>query len=580
MTRPRKTWLAFAVALAVLGGAMAWVSRAALRLEGQRRQEQRLAAREELVRLALWRMDAALTAVVGQENTHPYDHYQPLVTVTGHAARSPSGYVVPPGAGDSVSVRRPSPLLLAGSPLAKLYFKIDDAGEVTSPQVPPEADALARRYVSEPALSVSAGRLEALRAALKPKELLAALPSAPANVPGGDLLAVANLGIPAEQRAARIDEFSARSQFHQATNTLVVGNRAAGGLRSGEPRSVWMGELLLLARRVSVGGRTHVVGCWLDWDRTRRWLLDGVRDLLPSAALEPLPPGGSAEGSRRLAALPVRLVPGPVATPGEAAVSPMVVSLAAAWGGLIVAAAGVAVLLAGALALSERRGAFVSAVTHELRTPLTTLRMYTEMLADGAVADGDKARQYLQTVHAETNRLCRLVENVLTWSQLEGRRRPVHRERVALGELLGRIVPRLEERARQGGMELVVEAPSDGTAVVTDPAALEQILFNLVDNACKYASGAGDKRVHVECRREGGSVALRVRDHGPGLAGDEARGVFRPFFRARRDSAGSAGGVGLGLAIGRRLARSLGGELAVDAGAGEGASFTLTLPQE
>ncbi len=580
MTRPRKTWLAFALALAVLGGAMAWVSRAALRLEGQRRQEQRLAAREELVRLALWRMDAALTAVVGQENTHPYDHYQPLVTVSGHVTQSPSGPVVLPGAGGFLSVRRPSPLLLAGSPLAKLYFKIDDAGEVTSPQVPSEEEALARRYVSEPALSVSARRLEALRAALKPEELVAALPSAPADVPGGDLLAVANLAIPADQRAARMDEFSARSQFHQATNTMVIGNRPVGGLRSGEPRSLWMGEMLLLARRVSVGGRTHVVGCWLDWDRTRRWLLDGVRDLLPSAALEPLPPGGSAEGSRRLAALPVRLVPGPVAAPGDSTVGAMAVSLAVAWGGLIVAAAGVGVLLAGALALSERRGAFVSAVTHELRTPLTTLRMYTEMLADGGVADGDKARRYLQTLHAETNRLCRLVENVLTWSQLEGRRQAVHTQRLALGELLARIVPRLEERARQGGMELVVEAPPDGTAVVTDPAALEQILFNLVDNACKYASGAGDKRVHVECRREGGRVALRVRDHGPGLAGGEARGVFRPFFRARRDSAGSAGGVGLGLAIGRRLARSLGGELAVDAGAGEGASFTLTLPQE
>src|SRR5439155_9919455 len=117
-------------------------------------------------------------------------------------------------------------------------------------------------------------------------------------------------------------------------------------------------------------------------------------------------------------------------------------------------------LLRGALGLSERRGTFVSAVTHELRTPLTTFRLYTEMLDEGMVAGADSQRAYLKTLRAEADRLGHLIENVLAFARLERGRAADDREVVAPADLLGRLVPRLALRARQAGMELLVDPSS------------------------------------------------------------------------------------------------------------------------
>ena len=148
--------------------------------------------------------------------------------------------------------------------------------------------------------------------------------------------------------------------------------------------------------------------------------------------------------------------PGSIADEPEPAWSPVRLSLLIAWACLALAAAAVALVLHGALALSERRGTFVSAVTHELRTPLTTFRLYTEMLDEGMVAGPDSQRSYLRTLRAEADRLGHLVENVLSFARLERGRAADGREVVAPAALLDRLVPRLALRAQQAGMELVV----------------------------------------------------------------------------------------------------------------------------
>ncbi len=586
MSHPRKVWLGFALALAVVAAAAGWLSYTALRLDRAQATAQRLAEREELVRLALWRMDAALTTVVAAESTRPYYQYQPF-HVTTDAFLDADTRV----RGRGVMV--PSPLLKAASPLVRLHFQVDPAGQITSPQVPagPTRKLAVPEYLSKEDLAQAAKRLRELQGFLVPgrEQLLARLPEVPAAAFAATrpaLLANANVAVRGRfyQGQMHGNELVARRQIgqrqHTAPGFLNFWTVPSGNVRDGEARSLWLGGRLLLARRVAVNKDTHVVGCWLDWPKMQDWLLENVRDLLPSAGLAALPGGPEAETSRRLATLPVRLVPGPVATEPMPGPSPIMVSLAAAWGGLVLAAGAVAVLLAGTLALSERRGAFVSAVTHELRTPLTTLRMYTEMLAEGMVPDERAAAQYLDTLHAETDRLCRLVENVLAYSHLESGRQPLHKQRLELGRLLAELAPRLGQRARRAGMELVVDsgdAPG-GAVVLADATALEQILFNLIDNACKYAAGAEDKRIHVELHEAGRSAVLRVRDHGPGIPQTDAKKVFRPFFRAGRDAAGSLGGVGLGLTISRRLAHSLGGELTIDSKTPEGASFSVYLP--
>jgi signal transduction histidine kinase len=204
--------------------------------------------------------------------------------------------------------------------------------------------------------------------------------------------------------------------------------------------------------------------------------------------------------------------------------------------------------------------------------------MYTEMLAKDMVSDPERRGLYLETLGAEANRLSHLVENVLAYARLERGSTSGRREAVTLGALLDRALPRLRERAAHAGMAFEVDAEDRrGEAVRADPSAVEQILFNLVDNACKYGRCAGECSIRLEAAaRENGHVALKVRDHGPGVP----RGVrlFSPFSKSAEDAAVTAPGVGLGLALSRRLAREMGGDLKLESGPGEGACFVLELP--
>jgi K+-sensing histidine kinase KdpD len=130
-------------------------------------------------------------------------------------------------------------------------------------------------------------------------------------------------------------------------------------------------------------------------------------------------------------------------------------------------------------------------------------------------------------------------------------------------------------------MTLVVDAeePVLETIVHVDAAAVEQILFNLVDNACKYAAPAAtEKLIHLEALPDGKFAMLRVRDHGQGISLEGAKRLFQPFSKSAHEAAHSAPGVGLGLALCRRLSRSMGGDLRLDALVKDGACFVLTLP--
>jgi signal transduction histidine kinase len=371
----------------------------------------------------------------------------------------------------------------------------------------------------------------------------------------------------------------------------------------GISRPVWAGERLLLARRVATNGTTVVQGSWLDWPRLKARLLGEASDLLPKADLVPVINGGNGDPGRMLAGLPVRLVVNEsVATPG---IGPTLRwALWMGWSAVLIVVLAAAALLHGVMTLSERRAAFVSSVTHELRTPLTTFRMYAEMLAKGMVPDAARRQEYFETLQKESERLTLLVENVLSYARLERGRKPLAQDRVTVVDILDRVRPRLEQRAAQAGMECVFDLPlplgegrgegalktsktpspcplprGDGfkQEITTDIAVVEQILFNLVDNAAKYARGATDRRIHVEANHEGAYVKLMVRDHGPGI-GHEASARSQPFEKSAQESAESAPGVGLGLALCRRLARQLGGQLEVAKTTGGGATVALLLP--
>ncbi len=215
-----------------------------------------------------------------------------------------------------------------------------------------------------------------------------------------------------------------------------------------------------------------------------------------------------------------------------------------------------------------------------MRTPLTTFQMYAEMLAEGMVVDEQKRREYLNTLRAESIRLTHLVENVLAYARLERGRTDRRLESIGLDDLLSAYKDRLAGRAEQAGMKFCLDVPPEIAAetVLANIAAVEQILFNLVDNACKYASSAVDKRIDLSCRVDDDMAELSVRDLGPGLSPAACRRLFRPFSKSAQEAAHSAPGIGLGLTLSRRLARDMGGDLICDTHTPDGACFVFKLP--
>jgi signal transduction histidine kinase len=205
--------------------------------------------------------------------------------------------------------------------------------------------------------------------------------------------------------------------------------------------------------------------------------------------------------------------------------------------------------------------------------------MYAEMLSEGMVPDDASRHRYLDTLRVEADRLTHLVENVLAYSRLE-RSKPSRRVGpLSADALLRAAAGRLTDRTAQAGFELSIEASDDvrRSMVLADPAAVEQILFNLVDNACKYAASATERTLHLKADARDGRFLLSVRDHGPGIEPARRRMLFQAFHKSAEDAAVSAPGVGLGLALCRRLAREMGGDLRYEPQPGGGAGFVLSL---
>lgn len=253
-------------------------------------------------------------------------------------------------------------------------------------------------------------------------------------------------------------------------------------------------------------------------------------------------------------------------------------ALLLSWLGIGLAAVASAILLNGVMKLSERRASFVSAVTHELRTPLTTFRMYSEMLAEKMVPP-DKQRDYANTLKLQADRLSHLVENVLQFARLERSSAKPNTQNVRVGEMLDRFRSRLVERATDSNMKLSInidDTVSD-TSIQTHPASVEQVIFNLVDNACKYAKPNSKNLIELNFRRVGFTLQISVRDYGPGVAPKFKKTMFQPFSKSDIDAANSAPGVGLGLALCRRMARAQGGRLFHESQT-DGALFVLELP--
>ena len=234
------------------------------------------------------------------------------------------------------------------------------------------------------------------------------------------------------------------------------------------------------------------------------------------------------------------------------------------------------VILAVYARLERRRSDFVSAVTHELRTPLTSFQMMTEMLANGQVP-ADKVDEYHGDLHRESKRLAHLVENVLAFARLTRGKVRGRQDAGPCRQLLSGVFEKTAARLRSAGFKVSItqDARTELLSLRTDLLSLEQILTNLTDNAIKYAGGVDAPAVTISTMRSHRHLLVRFADNGPGVRDNERRHLFQPFSHTAQPN---KPGIGLGLALSRDVARSIGGELALETSSPQGTTFILTLP--
>ena len=246
---------------------------------------------------------------------------------------------------------------------------------------------------------------------------------------------------------------------------------------------------------------------------------------------------------------------------------------------VLLGAAGVIWLMLGTFRLEQRRGDFVSAVTHELRTPLTSFSLYTEMLEDGMVPE-QKKPEYYANMQRECRRLEHLIENVLSYSRLQRNAIRRARDTLTCQELFEPIAEKIERRLREADISFsfALAQPIRILPIHTDAVSVEQIMDNLTSNAIKYAKGENAK-VQLTVQADRHNIVIRFRDNGPGISPKNRKLVFKPFRRTKDATNSRKPGVGLGLALARDTARSLGGDLKLEFGTLGGASFLLTIPK-
>ena len=562
LSRPPALWAGFVLVLVLSGFGLGLLSNHALQL---RQRELRVKFREDVqqdIRTALWRLDSRLAPFVA----------------TIHDARVTTSETAGPFVRERFRVSRDEVKRAGTVQYVPLHghgnselTDFGDALERLEQQV--SADALLAAVESLHLPDSNSESQLLVQTYGKPWEDSIAQPST------SDLeLTNRNVSV---QRQVAINQISQQVADQQVAANFPPSSRPASSSADGTDAPlrlipIWMHDQLVIVRQAGRGTSPAYEGVWIDWEALRESLLRDVEDLLPGAQLLGVPADGPVDPSRALAALPVMIAP-QMRAPPVAPWSTTHTALALSWLAFAVAAIVSALALARLISLSERRATFVSAVTHELRTPLTTFRLYTDLLSRNLVVDPQDRAEYLSTLRSEADRLAHLVDNVLRYSRLERTSDLPALEAIVVSQWIDRMLPRLRTRLVTDEMELEVRQEGDGLWL-TDPAAMEQVIFNLIDNAGKYARQATDRTVHFEITVADPQIVLSVRDHGPGVEANLCATLFKPFSKSAQRAAETAAGVGLGLALAQKTVTALGGKLTYRPADGGGALFQCTMP--
>lgn len=256
---------------------------------------------------------------------------------------------------------------------------------------------------------------------------------------------------------------------------------------------------------------------------------------------------------------------------------------------LLAVTLGLASLLHNARAqikLAQKKDDFISAVSHELRTPLTSIRMYAEMLEKNWVKSEDKLAEYYRNMRQESERLSRLIENVLDFSRIQKGRKTYTFKIGDINKCIANVVEVIRPYAQQNGFSIKTEfAPASscqktGAGVgqtAFDGDAVTQIVVNLLDNAIKYARNAEDKTIMVRTKFEEQFTLIEVEDHGPGVPHRQRKKIFEEFYRIGPEATRETTGTGLGLTLVKKFAQAHNGFVEIITAKPTGAIFRVGL---
>ncbi len=227
--------------------------------------------------------------------------------------------------------------------------------------------------------------------------------------------------------------------------------------------------------------------------------------------------------------------------------------------------------------LESIRKDFVANASHELRTPVASMRSAAETLRGAMEEDPEAAKVFLEIIERNASRLHQLVEDLLDLSRIESREFRLQMESLDLGAFAEQMAHAYHRLAQDKGIDLEVDAGTRGTLALADRRAMEQVLGNLLDNAIKYCPQGARVRIHSEAQSD--SIRVSVEDSGPGIPAQHLPRLFERFYRVDAGRSRELGGTGLGLAIVKHLVEAMSGSVSVESQAGQGSTFSFTLPR-
>lgn len=225
--------------------------------------------------------------------------------------------------------------------------------------------------------------------------------------------------------------------------------------------------------------------------------------------------------------------------------------------------------------LDNMRKEFVANVSHELKTPITTIKSYTETLMENEV-DKDTNQKFLSVIDSESDRMARLVRDLLQLSNIDYNKTNWKRTEISISNMLKDIISKLALLIKEKAHKIELNIEENLPNIVADKDGIEQVILNIISNAIKYTEDNGE--INISASTKDDDLVLRVKDNGIGIPKDDQERIFERFYRVEKGRSREMGGTGLGLSIAREIIDAHGGQIHIDSVFGQGTEITIILP--